>query len=168
MTSSEILDKLYRKHSVWLLMVENRLPMYAPITAEDIVQDMYLKIYQKLKEKKIKKTLIVKEGKVQFNYIYVTLINLSNDVFRTEQETLPLKDELINTQEEDQTQFLEKIDSIIDNFYWYYEKLFKLYTRKFKGNISKLAKETKISYKTVWNDINQIKKLIKKQYENGK
>ena len=55
MTSSEIIDKLYRKHTVWVLMVENRLPIYAPITAEDIVQDMYLKIYQKLKEKKIKK-----------------------------------------------------------------------------------------------------------------
>ena len=167
MTSSEIIDKLYRKHSVWLLIVENRLPMYAPITAEDIVQDMYLKTYQKLKEKKIKKTLIIKEGKVQYNYIYVTLINLSNDVFRTEQETLPLKDELINKEEEQQTEFLDKIDSIIDNFYWYYEKLFKLYTRKFKGNMSKLSKETKISYKTIWNDINQIKKLIKKQYENG-
>lgn len=168
MTSSEIIDKLYRKHTVWVLMVENRLPIYAPITAEDIVQDMYLKIYQKLKEKKIKKTLIIKGEQVQYNYIYVTLINLTNDVFRTEQETLPLKEELINKQQEEQTEFFEKIDSIIDNFYWYYEKLFKLYTIKFKGNMSKLSKETKISYKTIWKDINQIKKLIKKQYENGK
>lgn len=168
MTSSEIIDKLYRKHTVWVLMVENRLPIYAPITAEDIVQDMYLKIYQKLKEKKIKKTLIIKGEQVQYNYIYVTLINLTNDVFRTEQETLPLKEELIKKEQEEQTEFLEKIDSIIDNFYWYYEKLFKLYTIKFKGNMSKLAKETKISYKTIWKDINQIKKLIKKQYENGK
>jgi DNA-directed RNA polymerase specialized sigma24 family protein len=168
MTSSEIIDKLYRKHTVWVLMVENRLPIYAPITAEDIVQDMYLKIYQKLKEKKIKKTLIIKGEQVQYNYIYVTLINLTNDVFRTEQETLPLKEELINKEQEEQTEFFEKIDSIIDNFYWYYEKLFKLYTIKFKGNMSKLSKETKISYKTIWKDINQIKKLIKKQYENGK
>lgn len=168
MTNSEIIDKLYRKHVTWLLIVENRLPIYAPITAEDIVQDMYLKILQKLKEKKIKKTLIIKEGEVQYNYIYVTLINLCNDVFRTEKETHPLKEELLNKEEEQQTEFLNKIDSIIDTLYWYQEKLFKLYTRKFKGNMSKLSKATKISYKTIWNDINQTKKLIKKLYENGK
>ena len=40
-------------------MAEKMLPQYRVKTAEDVVQDMYLKIYEKLKEKKLKPADII-------------------------------------------------------------------------------------------------------------
>ena len=47
-TTNDILLKLYNKHSTWLLMANKLTPLYYSITAEDIVQDMYIKIYEKI------------------------------------------------------------------------------------------------------------------------
>ena len=47
MNNDEVLSQLYRKHTTWLMMAEKMLPQYRVKTAEDVVQDMYLKIYEK-------------------------------------------------------------------------------------------------------------------------
>ena len=47
MSDEEVLDKLYRYHTSWIIMAERLMPAFYPMTAEDIVQEIYLKIYQK-------------------------------------------------------------------------------------------------------------------------
>ena len=43
MSDEEVLDKLYRFHTSWIIMAERLMPAYYPMTAEDIVQEIYLK-----------------------------------------------------------------------------------------------------------------------------
>ena len=59
MSRDEILSRLYRKHTSWVLMAERMMPSYYPMTAEDVVQEVYLKIYQELRDKKLKSTTII-------------------------------------------------------------------------------------------------------------
>jgi len=54
MSKDEILSRLYRKHTSWVLMAERMMPLYYSMTAEDVVQEVYLKIYQELREQKAK------------------------------------------------------------------------------------------------------------------
>jgi len=70
--NDEVLSQLYRKHTTWLMMAEKMLPQYRIKTAEDVVQDMYLKIYEKLKEKKLKAADIIIEGKPHYGIVYTT------------------------------------------------------------------------------------------------
>ena len=176
-TTNDILLKLYNKHSTWLLMANKLTPLYYSITAEDIVQDMYIKIYEKIRDKKLKKTDIMVKGKVNAGVVYITLHDLSVDIYRKQKAYFPIKKDIIETGHKTKEEHLEsqnvdlifykKIDKAVDNFNWFYKKIFKLYTEEFQS-MRKLSNATKISYKTVYNKIKICKDEIKKQLNNGK
>ena len=171
MTTDDLIHKLYMKHPTWVLMAERMLPVYSVRTGEDIVQDMYLKIYQKLKEKKLKPQSILIDDKIKFSYIYIVIQNLVNDIYGVNNKkiiTYPIAKhkDVVDEKTESDAAFYEKIDKVVENFQWFHKKLFKLYTKEFYS-MRKLEKETKISYKTIWRTVKECKQEIRNKLKNG-
>ena len=151
MTHNEVLSELYRKHTTWLIMAEKLVPEYYSVTAEDVVQEVYLKIFNELRENKLKVTTIIKEGKPHYGIVYLRIRNVIVDMMRKEKPLYTnYKQDFEDKQVESEAEFFEKIDNIIDGFTWFHKKMFKLYSEKFQS-IRKLSDATKISYKVVCN-----------------
>ena len=194
MTNKEVLNELYRKHTTWILMAEKLVPEYYSVTAEDIVQDVYLKIYDELRENKLKTTTIIKEGNPHYGIMYLRIRNIVVDMMRKDK---PLytnnKQDFEDKQIQSEAEFFENIDGIIDNFFWFHKKIFKMYLnptinidinkknkKKYlhlpkkkhsngqeyvtaKTSLRNIAQATKISYVTVFNKIKECTEEIKKK-----
>ena len=177
LTENDILLKLFEEQTRWLLMANKLTPLYYSITPDDLVQDMYIKIHEKLRNGKLKKTDIIQEGKINGGVVYITLHDLSVEIYRKQKAYFPIKKDIkeneymskeqhLKIQNED-LMFFKSIDKAVDNFNWFYKKIFKLYVEDFQS-MRKLSEATKISYKTVYNKIKKCKQEIKKQLKNEK
>ena len=162
MSKDEILSRLYRKHTSWVLMAERMMPLYYPMTAEDVVQEVYLKIYQELRDKKLKSTTIIIDGQPNYAIVYLRIRNIIADMMRSEKSSIPLSADIEDKEVESAAEFYEKIDKVIDNFQWFHKKMFKLYSKEFRS-IRKLSEATKISYKTVFKTVKECKEEIKRK-----
>ena len=172
MTNNQVLEKLYKSHKTWVLMADKMLPAYKLVPAEDVVQTMYIKIYEKLNKNKLKTADIIIKGKPHYGSLTKSGINKSNYITsNTTKDTDYVStqsgeffeystNKFIYEEQESAAEFYEKIDNIINGFDWFHKKLFKLYTKKFQS-IRDLSKATTISYMTVWKHINACKKEIK-------
>ena len=156
MSDDEIISKLYRKHTSWILMAERMMPLYYSMTAEDVVQEVYLKIYQELRDKKLKYTTIIIDGQPNYAIVYLRIRNIIADMMRSEKSSTPLTADIEDKEVESAAEFYEKIDKVINNFQWFHKKLFKLYAKEFRS-IRKLSNATKISYKTVFKTVKECK-----------
>ena len=165
MSKDEILSRLYRKHTSWVLMAERMMPLYYSMTAEDVVQEVYLKIYQELGSKKLKSTTIIIDGQPNYAIVYLRIRNIIADMMRSEKSSIPLSTDIEDKEVESAAEFYEKIDGVIEGFQWFHKKLFKLYSKEFRS-IRKLSNATKISYKTVFNTVKECKEEIRKQIKN--
>lgn len=165
MSDDEILNRLYRKHTSWVLMAERMMPLYYSMTAEDVVQEVYLKIYQELGNKKLKSTTIIIDGQPNYAIVYLRIRNIIADMMRSEKSSTPLATDIEDKEVESAAEFYEKIDDVVENFQWFHKKLFKLYSKEFRS-IRKLSNATKISYKTVFKTVKECKEEIRKQIKN--
>ena len=162
MSKDEILSRLYRKHTSWVLMAERMMPLNYPMTAEDVVQEVYLKIYQELRDKKLKSTTIIIDGQPNYAIVYLRIRNIIADMMRSEKSSIPLSADIEDKEVESAAEFYEKIDKVIDNFQWFHKKMFTLYSKEFRS-IRKLSEATKISYKTVFKTVKECKEEIKRK-----
>lgn len=162
MSRDEILSRLYRKHTSWVLMAERMMPLYYSMTAEDVVQEVYLKIYQELRDKKLKSTTIIIDGQPNYAIVYLRIRNIIADMMRSEKSSIPLSADIEDKEVESAAEFYEKIDKVIDNFQWFHKKMFTLYSKEFRS-IRKLSEATKISYKTVFKTVKECKEEIKRK-----
>ena len=162
MSNDEILSRLYRKHAAWVLMAERMMPLYYSMTAEDVVQEVYLKIYQELGDKKLKSTTIIIDGQPNYAIVYLRIRNIIVDMTRSEKSSIPLSADIEDKKVESAAEFYEKIDNVIENFQWFHKKMFTLYSKEFRS-IRKLSEATKISYKTVFKTVKECKEEIKRK-----
>lgn len=160
MSNDEVLKILYRNHPAWLIMAERMLPKYRISTEEDVVQDMYIKIYEKLGKKKLKFTDIIIEGKPHYGIVYTILHDIVVNIHRTEPKTMPIINDI--EEKESDNLFYQSIDDVVNEFQWFHKKMFKLYSMKFQS-IRKLSEATKISYKVVWKTVKECKDEIRKK-----
>ena len=161
MDKNKVLTLLAEYHNKWLANV-NALINDENIQAEDIVQDMYLKIHSS-KDEVIKKAIV--NNKPHIGYINKILYNMYLDMQKDESIKTELKDNY--TVEEKQPEINKfniekKIDEIVNSFYWFDRKLFNLYRKEFH-TIRSLSKATKISHVVVHNTISKCKKKIKRK-----
>jgi len=161
---NKVLTLLAEYHNKWLANV-NALINDENIQAEDIVQDMYLKIHSS-KDEVIKKAIV--NNKPHIGYINKILYNMYLDIQKEESIKTELKDN--HTVEEKQPEINKfniekKIDEIVNSFYWFDRKLFNLYRKEFH-TIRSLSKATKISHVVVHNTIRNFKKKIKRKLKN--
>jgi DNA-directed RNA polymerase specialized sigma24 family protein len=107
-----MLNKLANKHDLWLRMVIN---MGCPNSyAEDIVQEMYLKIHHL----KVDERIMYNEEDVNEFYIFVTLRNLYYDSIRIKNRM-----RMVENNEEDEPDYVDGLSSFDD---FDYEKEFAL------------------------------------------
>lgn len=154
----EILKKLFEKHKTWCEIVESF--GCNPETAEDIVQEMYLKI-GKLVEKG---TDISYGDGVNYFYIFRTLTSIFLDYKRKESKTGIIGiDELDMQFEGDEDveydKEYEKVLQGLAELYWYDRQVFEIIENG--ESISELSRKTNISYYSLYNTYKKVKKYLK-------
>tara|TARA_R110002167_G_scaffold286811_5_gene491748 strand:- start:139 stop:714 length:576 start_codon:yes stop_codon:yes gene_type:complete len=180
--SVEILNILSKRHKEWIKMAKSF--NLSDNDANEIVQEMYLRLYNYTKS--IDKIMYNKE-EVNTFYIYITLRNLFYSKFTNYGKPKNKKmilfsdidedkfNSLINQMVDDNQEYddnikkkinleqlCDKIDSVIEDWYWYDKKLTKLYFNT-KMSMRDISKETKISLSSIFNTLTNAKEKIRNE-----
>tara|TARA_B110000483_G_scaffold237236_1_gene311681 strand:- start:1464 stop:1979 length:516 start_codon:yes stop_codon:yes gene_type:complete len=134
-------------------------------TAEDIVQEMYIKIHILISKGT---DVMYNETEINHYYIFRTLRSLFIDLTRKQSKIKIVGyDDLYETlispefnEIDDVEKFYEMVNNALDTFHWYDEKIY----RYIEGgeSIKALSDKTKISYYSVYNTYNKVKKRLEK------
>jgi RNA polymerase sigma factor (sigma-70 family) len=160
------LELVAKQHKEWIRVV-NSFGEYD--YAEDVVQEAYIALYKYADE-----TKIIKEGKVVRGYIFFTLRSIYYQYYNAKKKInkVSLDDEELkiqiphNTQMDEQVAFnkiCNMIDQELDGWHWYDAKLFKLY-RDTDLSIRKIARETNISWVSIFNTLKNAKTIIRDKF----
>jgi DNA-directed RNA polymerase specialized sigma24 family protein len=150
-----------KQHKEWIRVV-NGFGEYD--YAEDIVQESYLILYKYANPKKV-----IKDGAISKGYMYFTLrttyymyYNSKRKVKKTsiDDGLLQIKHRSELAEQEAYNKICQKMDKEIENWHWYDKKLFILY-RDSGMSIRKIAKETTISWVSIFNSLKNAKNIIK-------
>lgn len=170
-----MLELLAKEHTLWLKMVINM--GCSKDVAEDIVQEMYLKLHR----------LISDQNKIMYNdeevnrfYVFVTLKNLYIDYRKAKNKYTFF--EYLETDVEDEedevfindmtdlekdkafTNLMSSITEEINSWHLYDAKLCNTY---YKSNLSlrDISTGSKISLTSIFNSVKNYKKILKDKFE---
>lgn len=166
-----ILELLSKRHNEWLRMA---MSFGADKdTAEDLVQDMYLRMYKYVDNPE---RIMYNEDEVNTYFVFVVLRNL----YITSQKSMSFErleeldgelQEANYQMEEAHNNLLNELWEEVESWHWYDAKLFKLYHNT-DMTIKKISEETKISERSIWNTLDNGRKRIqtncKEAYEAWK
>jgi DNA-directed RNA polymerase specialized sigma24 family protein len=160
------IELLYNKHKTWIQIVKSFGCNNS--IAEDIVQEMYIKIILK-----IKKGLDIKYNENEINYFYIfrTLNSLYIDLKRKNKNIYKINIENINEtsfknkivnvyQELDYGKKYKLIEKELDKMYWYDKKVFELINGG--ESIASLSRKSHIPYYSLYNTYTKVKNKLKK------
>ena len=130
-----------------------------PHECEDIIQDMYLKVYIKLTQGV---NIMFINNEINYYYIYKILRSTYIDKVRKEKGVFFVSLVYLEDSESDpdNAELYQKIESELKTMYWYDRKVFEIISSG--ESILKLAKKTKISYHSLYHTFKKVKKHIKK------
>ena len=169
----KLLDIAYttERHKDWVQMASN---LGAGHYAEDIVQEMYIKLSQiKNPERLIDKK---NPNQIVGFYVYTIIRSLIVDLQRIQKRTQMVSIESIRALKasdvdmEFEAEFTKKLDAVEqakDQMNWYDLKLFELYHNE-GLSIRKLSKETRISASSIFNTLRNAKSEIQQAYDKAK
>ena len=152
----EILKKLFERHKDWCDIVESF--GCNPQTAEDIVQEMYLKIGKLVAQGKD----ITFGSDVNHFYIFRTLTTIFLDYKRRERKEGDFDFDNYDIEDEQEVEYKKKYEIILeelDNMYWYDKKVYEIIESG--ESISELSRKTNISYYSLYNTYKKVKKYLK-------
>ena len=165
-----MLSEIAKYHSSWVSTVKAHGEKEF---AEDIVQEMYLKVHKYTDPKKI----FSSDGKLKKGYIFFvlksilfTFKNEKNKIKKTSLDAVAYKmiDEP-NFYDSAYEVFINKMDNEIESWHWYDAQMFNLYKSEYKRELSlrKIAKATDISWVSIHNTIKRCReKLVDKLQED--
>ena len=151
------IEKLYKKHKTWIKIVKcfgcnNAM-------AEDLVQEMYIKIIIK-----IRAGLDIKYNKTEINYYYIfrTLNSLFIDLTRKKKNIHIEGLENVKNMEDDPDYLgtYEQVQKALDKMYWYDKRIFELINSG--ESIASLSRKTHIPYYSLYNTYTKVKTILKK------
>ena len=152
-----ILDLLSKRHDEWIRMT---LSFGADRdTAQDIVQDMYLRMYKYVENPE---RIMYNENEVNTYFVFVVLRNLfiNSQKGMTFSELEELESEETNYEMEyAHNNLIGEMWDEVDEWHWYDAKLFRLYHTT-DMTIKKISEETKISERSIWNTLDNGRKRI--------
>jgi DNA-directed RNA polymerase specialized sigma24 family protein len=173
-TSTKWLNNVAKHHKYFVKVVEGFGERFY---AEDIVQEMYLRLYKYTTWDKI-----VKDGEVNKGFIWFVLRNIYVDFCKQKSriDKVDLNEAIyVNEEAAERTEFVAKnelylkIEAEIENWHWYDTMLFKLYRDSGKS-MRELEAETKISLTSIFHTIKHCKQRLKEavgedyeDYNNG-
>lgn len=154
------LSEIFKKHKIWIDIVCtfgcNKE------TAEDIVQEMYIKI-----DKKIKNGLDINFGNNDYNYYYIfkTLKTLFLDLKRKESKVkivdIDTADKhLSNFDNRDYDVVYQDIQNQLNKMYWYDKKVYEIIESG--ESIAQLSRKSGIPYYSLYNTYKKVKLKLKK------
>lgn len=151
----EILKRLYKRHKDWCDIVQSF--GCNPETAEDIVQEMYLKIGRLVADGKD----ITFGNDINHFYVFRTLTTLFLDHKRKEKRSSEILEE-VDAEQDEEVNYEEKYQTILDaldELYWYDRKVYEIISDG--ESISELSRKTNISYYSLYNTYKKVKKILK-------
>ena len=154
------LSDIFKKHNIWIDIVCtfgcNKE------TAEDIVQEMYIKI-----DKKIKNGLNIDFGKNDYNYYYIfkTLKSLFLDLKRKESKITIVDIDKVNNYIHNYENrcydiVYNEIKMELDKMYWYDKKVYELIDSG--ESIASLSRKSGIPYYSLYNTYKKVRHKLKK------
>lgn len=159
----DVLIEAYKKHKQWCEIVESF--GCNSDTAEDLVQEMYLKLHSL-----IESGLDIKyDETVNYFYIYKILRTLFLDLKRKEKR-VSYTDEaeffLLELEADEDTlgdkthkELHRDVMEILEDLYWYDRKVFELLDGEM--SVSELSRNTGISYYSLYNTYKKVKQILK-------
>ena len=129
-------------------------------TAEDLVQEMYIKIMRQLQKDT---DIMFNKNEENYYYIYKTLYSLFIDLKRKESKIQfrPIE-EIMHLQESEYVNFdeiLTNVNSELERQFWYDKKVYEIIDNG--ESISELSRKTNISYYSLYNTYKKVKKILK-------
>ena len=172
------IENLYLKHKIWIKIVKSFGCNSS--MAEDIVQEMYIKIILKIKD-----GLDIKYNENEINYyyvfrtlnsLYIDLIRKNKNIYKINLEhisemLLPDSAKLLTFSDKELKSFIleEEVDyekkyklvkKELDKLYWYDKKVFELINGG--ESIASLSRKTHIAYYSLYNTYTKVKIKLKK------
>jgi len=153
-----ILELAFKRHKNWIEIVEsfgcNR------DTADDLVQEMYIKLDRIASSG----TDLTYKDDINYFYVFKMLSTMFLDLKRKEGRSIILNlDQLPDgTIEQDMTDYEEKYEimmNAMDEVYWYDRKVYEIIDDGL--SISELSRKTNISYYSLYNTFNKVRKFLK-------
>ena len=153
-----ILELAFKRHKNWIDIVVsfgcNR------DTAEDLVMEMYIKIDRLASSG----TDLKYKDDINYFYVFKVLSTMFLDLKRKEAKTIIVDLDSVSevTTEQDLTNYEEKYQDVLDAFdqlYWYDKKVYEIIDDGL--SISELSRKTNISYYSLYNTFNKVKKFLK-------
>ena len=145
------------KHKQWLEIVTTF--GCKPEVAEDLVQEMYIKIQLKL-EKGL--DIMYNEKEINYYYIYKTLRNLFYDLKRKGKNiTMVSMDDIhLTTTDVNFDEPYDKIQDELSRMFWYDRKVFEIINEG--ESIAEFSRKSLIHYYSLYNTYNKVKNKLKK------
>ncbi len=139
-------------------------------TAEDLTQEMYLKLATLLRNNN-SLDIYYDESQINYFYIYKILRSLFLDLCRKEKKITKVNIDYLEKfiQEEEVTNDkdilgkMQQLDTLLDKVYWYDRKVFDLVSEGM--SIAELSKKSGISYYSLYNTYKNVKSLIKNEIQ---
>ena len=168
MTKNKLLEEIAKHHSSYVSKVkalgEHQFP-------EDIVQEMYLKIHKYSKpEQFLDLDGNWKVKKLQ-GYVFFTIKSILYDYREAKNKVRKVNIDEVSYKLTDEPSFYkeafeilyEKLDEEVNSWHWYDRDLFNLYKSEYKRALSmrKIAKETKISWVSIFNTLKKCKDKVR-------
>ena len=159
----KLLEKLSKRDKDWMRMAQSF--GLDKETSRDLVQEMYLKLYEKTTYDKIK----YGDDDVNTFYVYVTLRNLFYDRKRSKVSLVELKEDFEYEESSNDCKhlleaMLEDISETIENLHWYDRKIFEIYYGN-NETIRQLSEGSKISSSSIFNTLKNVRTKIKEKHK---
>lgn len=149
---------LAAKHNDWIDIVKSF--GLDRETAEDLVQEMYIKIQLSIENKGL--DISYGDHDINYYYIFKTLRSLFLDLKRKGKNVIRVPLENIKDMESD-VDYTEKYNQIkveLNKMYWYDKKVFELVNNGL--SIAELSRKTGIAYYSLYNTYKKVKEKLKK------
>ena len=163
MTNATMVDIIYKNQNKWLSQVAYKFTN-TKLDAEELVQDLYLKLMEMKDINKIKYN-----NTVNLYYLYKMLRSIFLNQQKIKVNALPIDEDLINTHFEEYNydadaeyeETLKQINEILEkDVHWFDHKLLKTYLDE-DHSIKSLSKVTGISSSTIWTSLSKTKTFVK-------
>lgn len=162
MNNNQVVEMTYRRHNTWLLQVSYNFTNNKD-KAQELVQDLYLKL---LELKDIKKIMYKQD--VNLFYLYKMLRSIFLNGTKKSITMLPIDEELYNLSQSEYDevadnefeQILKLTHEALDQEYWFGKKLLEIYVNE-GHSIQSLHNATGISNSTIWTQLNKTKKNVR-------
>jgi DNA-directed RNA polymerase specialized sigma24 family protein len=166
MTNSELVTHTYKKHHTWLSQVAYNFTK-SKDNAEELIQDLYLKM---MEMKDIKK--IIYNNDVNLFYLYKMVKSIYLNGIKNTKTTLPIDDDLVNLPadsynygaDNDFERMIALTNEALDTEYWFGKELLRVYIEE-NHSIQSLHNATGISNSTIWTQLQKTKKYVR-EYVN--